>query len=335
MSVRVELAAEAPAPYEALLAADSRADLFVTPSWRKALLRGYPRFRIGFLLLEEGGHPAGILPVAETRPFGFREVVSLPFGTPGGPFLAPHASEEGLCLLIGAFRNLVRGARTVRYELTVNDPPAPMREELEAAFPGKLLSARRHRLDLTPGPGDLWKRYDQRLRRSVRIAERAEVRVDRQGREALDVFQELYVVQAREFPLVWHHARSALEGIVEELGEGAAIWVARHRDRPVAAQLALYDRGRDVHLWLSGSRPEARPIAAFHRLLHELVKEASGDGYTGCNFGSSLGLRGVERFKEAFGAVSHPLLRFYHQEGWVDWLQRARWGAPWSRRKRA
>jgi hypothetical protein len=310
-----------------LLEESPHATLFAHPRWLTALCRGYPRFRVRYLVLEEGGTATGVVPLAEARPMGLREVVSLPFGTPGGPFLSRDAGPSGVLELVRAFRQQVGGRRTVRFELTVYDPPASMRQELVSGLGPFLREDHTRVLDLTPGGDALWLSYEQQLRRSVRIATRSGVSVGEEtGPEALSAFHRLYADQSRRFPLRWHHSRAALAEVTAGLARDARIWLARREGEPLCGQLALYHEGREVHLWLSGAAPESRPVAAFHFLLHVLVQEAAREGYASCNFGSSLEEEGVDRFKRAFGAVERPLLRFYHQERWIDWVQRVRWG---------
>jgi hypothetical protein len=251
----------------------------------------------------------------------------MPFGTPGGPLVSGDAGSLPVRELVGAFRKHVAGKSTVRFELTVYDPPAYIRQELVNGLGRFLREDHARVLDLTPGGDALLRSYEQQLRRSVRIATRAGVSAGEEtGPEALAAFHRLYAAQSREFPLRWHHSRPALAQVMASLGSDARIWMARQEGKPLCGQLALYHQGREVHLWLSGAAPESRPTAAFHFLLHTLVQEAAREGYATCNSGSSLGDEGVDRFKRAFGAVERPLLRFYHQERWIDWVQRMRWG---------
>ena len=113
--------------------------------------------------------------------------------------------------------------------------------------------------------------------------------------------------------------------VVEALGNDARIWVAADGERDLCAQLVLYHAHREMHFWLSGAVPESRSVSAFHYLLHNIVQDASRQGYASCDFGSSMGDEGVDRFKRSFGATDRPLLRFCHQPRWLKWFQRIRW----------
>lgn len=326
MSLRVHALSNPPAEAERLLEEDPRATIFLHPKWMNALVRGYPRLSPRYLVVEEDGEVAGFTPLAEIRPGGFREVVSMPFGTHGGPVLARGISEEGIRLLHREFVALTRRFGTARFEMTLFDPSETLTRELESALGSHRVTAATRLLDLTPGPEDLWKGYTQQLRRSVRVARKAGVEVrEEPGTAGLDAFSRLYAGQSREWDIPWHHSRAALGEIVDSLGDDARIWVASHEGKDVCAQLTLYHEGREVHLWLSGAGPESRPVAAFHLLLAAIAEDAARKGYSWQSFGSSLGNPGVEKFKESFRPRSRPVVRFHHQAGWVRWLQRIRW----------
>jgi GNAT acetyltransferase-like protein len=179
-------------------------------------------------------------------------------------------------------------------------------------------------LQLAPGEETIWEGYDPRLRRSVRRAEKAGLVAER-GLARFNAFFELYAGQSRDWSIRWHHRRERLEAMLSVLGNQAEVWVGTYEGQPLCTQLVLYQPGRDVHFWISGARPESRPLAAYHFLLDEIILDAGRRGFTECHFGASLGNPEVEHFKLAFGAAPRPLLRFFHQPRWVEWVQKLRW----------
>jgi hypothetical protein len=179
-------------------------------------------------------------------------------------------------------------------------------------------------LELQQGEEAIWEGYDQQLRRSVRRAGKSGVLVDK-GRAHFGTFFDLYTAQSREWSVPWHHQRDRLEAMLAVLGDQAEIWVASYEGQSLCAQLALYRPERDMHFWISGARREARPLAAYHFLLHEIILDAGRRGFTECHFGASLGNPEVEHFKLAYGGAPRPLLRFFHQPRWVGWVQKLRW----------
>jgi hypothetical protein len=326
MGVRVYETEGFPEEALPLVGHDSSAGFFQHPRWMNAICKAYPRFRPICLVAEEDGVVVGVTSVVEIERFGLREVVSMPFGTHGGPVLSPEATPQAVKELNRCFVRRLRGPRTFRYEMTLLDPSQILKDDMQGRLGGDLIPGTSMILDLSPGAEELWNRYDQRLRRSVRIASRSEVVVrEEKGPDGLDAFFQLYRNQAQTWELTWHHSREALGVLVNELAPDVKIWVAGLPDRDLCAQLTLYHQHREVNLWLSGALPESRPLAAFHYMLHTGVQDAARRGYRVCNFGTSMGDDGVDRFKKAFGTVGHPLLRFYHQRIWAAWIQRLRW----------
>lgn len=326
MTARVTEAAAFPDAARPFLDADPRATFFLDPAWLEAVTGAYPRFRPFHLVLEEAGGVTGVLPVAETRPLGLREFVSLPFGTHGGPILAPTATEAGTVLLLERFAELTGRLRTVRFEMTVYDPPPALEGALDAALGAHRIDERNWVLDLRPGRDALWDGYEQRLRTNVRRARKSGVWIrSGEGDADLATFFRLYSGQAETRSIAWYHRQPQLETLARSLGSRCRIWLAGLGEEALCGQLVLYHEPREIHFWLSGAVPDSRPVSAFHFLLHSIVQDASASGIAACHFGASLGLEGVARFKRAFGTVARPLVRFYHQPAWVDRIQRVRW----------
>ncbi len=311
-------------PDPGVLAKDPRATFFFENVWADALRTAFPGLGFRYLVLEEDGQVTAFLPVVEVPHGPLHEVVSMPFGTHGGALAAPEASEAGLGLLHQRFIALLRSPRVFRYELTAYDPPPKMEADLVRRLGRHLVRAVTPVLEVRQGEDAIWNAYDPRLRRSVRRAGKAGVVVEK-GASHFGAFFDLYAAQSKEWPLPWHHHRDRLETMLGVLGDRAEIWLGSYEGEPLCAELVLYHPGRDVHFWLSGARPESRPLAAYHFLLDEIILDAGRRGFTECHFGASLGNPGVEHFKLAYGAAPRPLLRFFHQPRWVGWVQKLRW----------
>jgi len=311
-------------PDAELLARDPRATFFLQPLWADALRAAFPALSFRYLLLEEDERTTAFLPVVEVPNGPLREVVSMPFGTHGGAVAAPEASADGVGLLHRHFLRMLHSPRVFRFELTTFDPSPVVEADLVRRFGRHLIRSVAPVLALQQGEEAIWAGYDQQVRRSVRRAGKAGVVVDK-GRAHFGPFFDLYAQQSREWSVPWHHQRDRLEAMLAVLGDQAEIWVASYEGQPLCGQLALYRPGRDMHFWISGARREARPLAAYHFLLDEIILDAGRRGFTECHFGASLGNPEVEHFKLAYGAVPRPLLRFFHQPRWVGWIQKLRW----------
>jgi Acetyltransferase (GNAT) domain len=321
MTGSVREIAEIPEAVGRLVSGNPRATLFLEPEWLVALRKGYPELRPRCLVLEEGGEIAGALPFTVVHRLGLEEVASLPFGTHGGPLLAPGASEGGARTLVEAFAARVRRRKVFRFEMAVFDPVPAVGRILREVLGGAIVPATTFVLDLAAGETAIWEGYEQQLRRSVRRGERGGIEVREGGSEALEVFHRLYARQSRTFSIPWAHSLRALTAIAGALGPRVRIWIASRRGIDVCGQLVLERPGREIHLWLSGAVPESRHPPAFHFLLHELILNASRRGFEACHFGTSLGNPGVEAFKRSFHPEERPLVRYHDQAGWAARIQ--------------
>ncbi len=326
--IRVSARGRPPQEWAALCAQDPHATFFSGPRWMDALTRAYPAYRPGFLVAREGKAVAGVLPFVRLRKYGLSQILSLPFGTHGGPILAADAPPGTAPALARAFGRRVRLPSVLRYEMMVYDPTPARRAALAPVFGRVFQEFRTHVVDLTPGFEEIWtRRYDKNTRNCVRVAERAEVTAgEERGPEAVDILYRFHLEQSEGWPGIRPHPREALAAVAGSLGEGARIYVARVQGEPVAAVLFL-ENEEEVHPWVSGASEESRPVRAFHYLLNRALRDACDRGRLRWNFGASGGNPGIEKFKESFGARPVPLLRCFHAAGW---LKRIRKGPKWD-----
>ena len=310
-----------------LLTGDPGRVLFLRPLWMRALAQAYPRFRFRYEVLRDGGETVGVLPLVEVPHWGWREVVSLPFGTYGGPVLAPGVSRDGARALVDRFRRRAQGGRTARFEMTLFDPPPEVEAAVEEELGSYRVPAETWLIDLQGGPEALWRGYEGRARTSVRKARKAGVTVAAElGGEAVETLFRLHAAQGESRAVPWHHPRRALETVRDALGENARIWVARREGQALCAALVLYNPGLEVHPWVTGASDASRSVNAFSLLMHAAMEDAAGRGFRTWNFGPSAGSQSVSYFKASFGGGPHPLLRVFFEAGWIGWGRRLR---PW------
>ncbi len=304
---------------------DGQGPLYLQPHWLDALSRAYPRFHPRHLVLYEDGRSAGVLPVVETlrlRGFG-AEVVSLPFGSYGGPVLAPGVDIEGARLLVRAYRRFIDRRRVFRHDLTAFEVPEAVGRVLNEELGDLRVPDRTWLIDLDRKASARWDSYEGRARTAVRKARKSGVTAGIEtGSEAVDVFFELHRAQSLTRANSWHHAREALAAVVEALGADAQIWVARHEGRPVCAALVVVRPGREAHPWLTGAIPASRPLNAFQYLVHEAMEHAAENGCRLWNFGPSAGSESVEYFKTGFSGRWEPLMKYYREASWVPVVRR-------------
>lgn len=322
--VRIERTQEPPAGWESLCDQDARGTMFLHPRWMNAITRAYPVFRPTYLVAREGTQLLGLIPLVRVVRLGVEQFISMPFGSHGGPLLAPGVDPEVAAQLAEGFRALGMGWRTMRFEMSVFDPPLVLREAMRPALGSSFRDFRTHIVDLTPGFDELWENgYRRSTRKCVRAARRAgvEVRVEEPG-VALDVLHHLHSTQSQEWMGIHPHSREALESMIESYREDARIYVARLGEKPLAACLFLHHQGKEVHPWVSGAAPEGRESRAFHLLIHDAMRDACAGGFSFWNFGGSGGNPDIEFFKESFAASPRPVLRCFHMPGWARRLRK-------------
>jgi len=308
-----------------LCARDGHSGLFLRPEWMTVVCRADPEFRPGWLAVETGGKLVGLWPFTTARRKGFSEVVSLPFGSHGGPILDPSAGPGTARELAAGFRNLAGKPGVVRFEATVFGASADLTAALDTELGAWARPFHTHVIDLTGGFDRLWTdAYDKESRTCVRKSERAGVEVAVEtGPEAVDALYAMYLANSREWSESAPYTRAALEAALDVLGDDARIWMARLRGEPLVGNLTLYDRGRTAYPWIAGSSPEARAVRANHLLNDRMLRDACARGFRTWNFGGSAGNPGIEAFKESLGAERRPVLRYYHEARWRSWLRRS------------
>ncbi len=320
---------EPPRAWESLCRGDSRSTLFTHPRWMEAVTRAFPGDRPLFLVALDGDRALGMIPLIRRRRLGLEQYLSLPFGTHGGPLLSPEAGPETAAGLARGFSELVGGPRVMRFEMTVFNPTPVLEEGLIAEMGRHGRRVTTHLIDLTKGFDHLWNgAYDRNTRNCVRMSERAGVTAaEETGPDALAVLHRLHEEQARTWTGIQAFSAGSLRAVCDTLGEDARIYIARKDGAPLMACLFLEHDGREVRPWVSGTAPEARPVRASHLLYNNALRDACERGRSVWDFGGSGGNRGIEFFKQSFGATPAPLLRFFHV---ADWVRRVRRVPDWD-----
>lgn len=322
--VRIERSPNPPPGWDSLCEEEPRATLFLHPRWMEAMLRAYPRYRPLYLVAMEGGTVSGGIPVVRMSRLGTEQFLSMPFGSHGGPLLAPGADPEAARALAREFRELGTGLRTLRFEMSVFDPPATLREAMAGPLGFSFQDFRTHVVDLRPGFEELWRNgYRRGTRKCVRAARRAGVEIHAQpAEEGLNILAELHGRQSRSWEGVHPYSGDALAAIAGVYGLDARIYAARRDGETLAACLFLTHGGREILPLVSGAVPDAREHRAFHLLMHDAMRDACEAGFTVWSFGGSGGNREIEFFKESFGAVPRSVLRCFHMPAWAKRLGR-------------
>lgn len=330
MKISVESVVD-PAAWNLLLLGDPDSSFFHTRVWLDALTSAYPRFTAGYVLAHEGdGRLVGGLPFVRARRMGVSQILSLPFGTYGGPLISPAASVSPArvrALLTAGWRSEATRPGVVRAHLV---PFAPGQPDPGAAWfdpagvdPAWRRWERTHIIPLAAGFEEIWfRRYDKENRTASRKAVRLGVVVaEEDGVAAARLLDTLYRGQSSE----WRGHAPYREGLFERLaetgGERVRIWVARHEGEAVFAVMGFYHRDT-VMPWVSGSSAGARALCAGNLIHKVMIEDACGRGFAFYNFGGSGGVPGIEAFKVAFGGEAFDYVSYLIEARAYGWLRR-------------
>lgn len=327
--MQVHDASEPPTGWSDLAAADPSSTLFQHPLWLRALTRAYPALEPRFISASTETTLLGVLPYVIKRRLGLGQVLSLPFGTHGGPLVASGAPTTVIGALGEAFARRARSPLTIRAEMTVYRPSSQLRDALAPSLGDAFQEFQTHVIPLSGDFEELWaKRYRKNTRNCVRVSERAGVtiRVER-GSDAVDTLARLHAHQATQWEGIVPHPRAALAAVVETYADDARIYVARQNGDPLCAILLLDHGGKETHAWVSGATDASRPVRAYHHMINECLRDANARGLGAFHFGGSGGQGKLEFFKESFAAEPMPVLRVFRVAGWFRKLRR---GPVWD-----
>ncbi|MBN2171142.1 MAG: GNAT family N-acetyltransferase [Candidatus Krumholzibacteriota bacterium] len=262
-------------------------------TWLRGLAEVYGH-RPGWLTMREGGALRALLPFAETRRWGLVHRQSLPFGTYGGPLLAPGAppalADDLAAAFLGDLGGRVLGATLVAPpDAGRPDPPGP----------GALLVTQI--LDLAPGWEAVRAGFSQAKRRQARKAVRAGVVVTR-STDAADLreYYAIYLEHARDWGLARPTPLAHLEQLLADTVR-VRFWTARREGELLGGHLNFHFRGRIV-AWNGTTRKTARELAPSVALYAANLEQACAEGARSFNFGGSTGKDPLFAFKAEFGA---------------------------------
>lgn len=239
----------------------------------------------------------GVFPVFTKSSYGVQRCESSCAGTYGG-LIQPQdhrASLSGSQIkeLAGHFPNLT-------WRLSPETTPESLPDFLQADYT--------HRLDLTQGMETIeshWEKGKSGIARKNRKARKNGISVfPAKYPEEWKEYHELYLENTRRWdppPNVIYPFR-LLDLIRSTEKQYATLWLAVSADdNLIAGALCLYSKSNAVY-WHGASsekHSEARPM---NLLLSTIIRDAAKRGLSFFDFNPSGGVKGVEKFKESFGA---------------------------------
>jgi len=296
-----------PAAWDSLVAGSDEATVFHTSAWARLWIAEWPGARWEAIVLPDGAAYAGALGlVIHDGPFG-RRVLSMPYGTYGGPIVRPDHPDPSAVRrqLLDAYAHLVRHAWVMLSELTWY---AGRRDEL----PHELVATEGFTQVRALGPDfeALFRLLPNNIRSRVRQAEDHGVTVrpvtDARGVRAYHALAVRTVRRRGGLPKPLSLYQRIFRNLVPE---GLARYdLAEHRGIPVAGSLHFTHRGSAIN-WLTVSDDRKWELRPNHILIARVMRDLCGAGFHEYNLGASPpDAEGLVHFKESWGATRRPVL---------------------------
>ena len=296
-----------PAAWDALVAESDTATVFHTSAWARLWIAEWPGARWEAVVLPDGSGYAGALGlIIHDGPFG-RRVLSMPYGTYGGPVVRRGHPDPSAVrrLLLEGYGQLVRHAWVMLSELTWFEG---RRDELSADLVATDGST--HVRPLTPDFGGLLSALPHSIRSRVRQAEEHGLTVrpitDARGVRAYHALAVRTVRRLGGLPKPLSLYQRIFRSLVPE---GMARYhLVEHRGQPVAGSLHFTYRGSALN-WLTVSDDRKLDLRPNHLLIARVMEELCTAGYHEYNLGGSPpDAEGLIKFKEAWGGTRRPVL---------------------------
>jgi CelD/BcsL family acetyltransferase involved in cellulose biosynthesis len=299
---------EAGVEWDRFIACRPEATPFHLRGWLSSLSAAYGYRTSLFLLRDERGGMAAVLPLAAVRvPFRSRRHVSLPFSDYGGGLACDSVAQEGL------LRGVVGACEDGAGHL-----------EVRGAVPGGLpwqatTPYVRHVLDLRAGADRVFKGLEPRtIRYSIRKAERCGVVVeDATATDGLDEFYRLHLLTRAKHG-VPSQPKRFFRLLLDRLPPGGTptILIARDGGTAIAAGFFIEFKGTLDFKYSASDPATLTAKTPNHLLTWRAIEGACERRLEGLDFGrSSVANEGLCRYKRMWGARETPLSYSYYPAG--------------------
>lgn len=277
------------------------ASVFHSRPWLSALHRTYGFEPTALTTSSPGTDLSNALLFCRVEsPLTGQRIVSLPFSD----HCAPLTTEENdLALLTSTLRTQLADRRVRYVEFRPIDP-------LPDGAPGHTTCTYRwHRLDLTADISDIYSKFHRDcVARKIHRAEREHL-IYRNGdfAEDFEEFWKLYLFTRKR-----HNAppqpRSWFRNLFSEFGDKAAIHLAGHAGRPIAAILTLEYKNTLVYKY-GCSDPRLQALGGTQFLFWQAIQDAKSRGLRILDLGrSDSSNEGLVQFKDRWGALGCDLV---------------------------
>lgn len=273
------------------------ATFFHTSSWAQVLAQTYPHFHIatkGFVL-DDG--VVAIVPLvgATERNRYFKWYESMFPGVYGSAVAERNLTQAEISFI---FQHLAN-ARTARIHVMGN-PYAD--HDLPPSYSRSPLCT--HVLSLAEGFDAVFKNFRKGKRKSTRKARRMGVEIAvAQTEEEYRSYYEVYEDSLRRWGdrTLFSYPYRLFEQVYHLHSESVKLWVAKVDGKIVSGSLTFY-HNRHVVSWHGATRESFFSYCPSILIKAETIMDACQRGFRYYDFNPSGGLKGVETFKEGFGA---------------------------------
>ena len=164
-------------------------------------------------------------------------------------------------------------------------------------------------LELPSDQQELWNSFSSKHRTNIRRAYKNDITTEFGGRELIPEFYRMMELSWRSLgsPL---YSRQFFESIFDFLGPDCRIYIARVRNRVIAAALNGHFQDTVEGMWAAGD-PECRYLQANYVLYWEMLRTACDEGFGRYHLGRSTAGSGAQRYKEKWGAKAEQLYWVY------------------------
>ena len=290
-------------PWNRYVRAHPDATFFHLAAWRRIIERAF-RHRTHYLVAEQDGAIAGVLPLAQvkTRLFG-HTLISLPFCVYGGPLAESPEVATALARRAASLGEELGAAAT---ELRLlRDPGESLPHEAWQRRPALYATFRRA---ITGDDDTNMKAIPRKQRAMVRKGIERQL-VARSGRD-VDVLHRIYAESVRNLgtPVF---SRRYFRMLAEVFGNELDVVTIRDGETPVAAVMNFYWRD-EVLPYYGGGTAAARALAANDFMYWSVMRFAAARGCRLFDFGRSKEGTGSYAFKKNWGFAPTELAYLFH-----------------------
>lgn len=278
------------------------ATYFHTPGWASCIAAALPEYRVGGIgFLPAGQSPVVVPAVIRKKKRLLRstaEYKSMEPGVYGGPVAEKPLTRAQVREIGAALCSMEKSAGRL-----VESPFAPL--DLPAPFTAKEMST--HIVMLGKSSAAIAKSFSRGQKSNINQARRKGVQVRLAGNEQeIEQYYEIYLQTLKRWSTTKGKAypRELFLSLYRQQDPNVQFWLAEAHGVLIAGILVLAWRGSLVY-WHGCAQKEYFNLYPNNLLHATVIEKGCADGAAYYDMGPSMGLPGVVKFKESFGAQQH------------------------------